>query len=146
MISGCSPPRALACRYRTHRESLGIRTEMKVQGKRCGYFYYRPRDFYGHGLARQGKGKQTAGHQDCEKARISHGFLLNSVCFLPTRRAVAPWDSDSRPAEGPGAAAQHLEPSIRAKDRSALPAQGAIAAAGEHPKLPREPGAAVRGG
>src|SRR5438094_1371713 len=118
--------------------------KMKLQGT-SGDFYCRLRDFYGHGLGGQGKGKQAADCQQGEKARVSHGLLLNSVCFLPTRRVVAAWDSDSGLAEGPGAAAQHRGPSIRAKDRSGLPAPGAIAA-GENLKLPCEPGAAARGG
>src|SRR5437016_13898320 len=119
---------------------------VKPHEERCSDFYCRLRDSYANGLGAQGKGKQTADCQHREKALASHGLLLNSVCFWPTRRVAAPWDSDSGFAEGPAAAAQHRHPSIRAKDRSGLPAPGAIAAAGENPKSPCEPGAAARGG
>src|SRR5437879_9153920 len=118
---------------------------MKLHGKRCSDFYCRLRDSYANGLGGQGKGKQTADCQHREKASVSHGLLLNSVCFWPTRRVAAPWDSDSGLVVEPGAAAQHRDPSIRAKDRSGLPAPGAIAAAGENPKFLCEPGAAAHG-
>src|SRR6266480_7307982 len=88
--------------------------KVKVQGNRSGDFYDRLRDFYSHGLSRQGKGKQPAGCQYRKEACVSHGLLLNSVCFWPTRRVGAPWDSGSVSALVPGADAPHRGLAIRA--------------------------------